>query len=247
MRVEKHTDKAALGAAAAAEGVTAIKQAIADKGEAAVILATGASQFEMLEILIKADIDWSRVTAFHLDEYIGLPDSHKASFRRYLKERFLAQVPTLKEFVFVEGDAADTAAELARLNKRISAVDIDVAFAGIGENCHLAFNDPPADFTIEDPYIVVNLDTACRQQQFGEGWFETLDDVPAQAISMSIRQILKSAHIVLSVPDERKAQAVKDAVEGEVSNLHPASILQTHGNTTLHLDAGSASALHQAG
>jgi len=247
MRVEKHANKPTLGAAAAAEGIAAINEAIATKGHAAIILATGASQFEMIEVLVKADIDWSCVTAFHLDEYTGLPDSHKASFRRYLKERFVAHAPSLKEFVFVEGDATDTAAELARLNQRIAAVDIDVAFAGIGENCHLAFNDPPADFTIEDPYIVVNLDTACRQQQFGEGWFETLEDVPNQAISMSIRQILKSGHIVLSVPDERKAEAVRDAVEGEVSNLHPASILQTHANTTLHLDAGSASLLYKVG
>ena len=168
------------------------------------------------------------MTVFHLDEYVGLPAGHAASFRRYLQERFVARVPTLREFVPVQGDAADVDAEIARLDGLIGGRRVAVCFAGIGENCHLAFNDPPADFETEEPYLVVTLDDACRQQQFGEGWFPSFDAVPQQAISMSIRQILKSELIVLSVSDSRKAQAAKAALEGPVSNLSPASILQTH-------------------
>lgn len=243
MDVSVHTDGAALGAAAAAEGAAAINAAISEKGSAVVIVATGASQFEMLSALVEKDIDWSKVTAFHLDEYIGLPIDHPASFRGYLMERFVARVPALGEFVPVDGDAADIAAELARLNARLGPLDVDVCFAGIGENCHLAFNDPPADFSVEDPYIVVTLDEACRRQQLGEGWFPDLDAVPAKAISMSITEIMKAKKIILSVPDARKAPAVRDAVDGQVSNLHPASILQQHRATTLHLDPQSAALL----
>ena len=243
MKVVVHDDGDALGARAAEQGRLVIADAIARSGRAAIIVATGASQFAMLDHLVQADLDWSRVTAFHLDEYVGLPASHPASFRRYLHERFVARLPDLAEFVMVEGDAPDLAGEVARLNARIASESIDVCFAGIGENCHLAFNDPPADFETEDPYIVVELDEACRRQQMGEGWFDSLEAVPRRAISMGIRQIMQSRQIILSVPDRRKAEAVRNAVQRPVSPLFPASILQHHKATTLHLDPASASLL----
>lgn len=246
MKTTVHPDKRSLGRAAAREGAALIRAAIAERGRAAIIVATGASQFEMLEHLVTEDVDWSRVTAFHLDEYVGLGTDHPASFRGYLQARFVAPVGALADFVAVNGDAADLSAELARLNARLSAETIDVCFAGIGENCHLAFNDPPADFETEDPFIIVTLDAACRQQQYGEGWFPTLDDVPQQAISMSVRQILKSRRIILAVPDARKAPAVKAALEGPVTPLAPASVLQRHKGVTLHLDPASASLLVSA-
>lgn len=239
-------DKQVLGAQAAAAGAQAIREALARHGEATIIVATGASQFDVLEVLVAAEgIDWSKVTAFHLDEYVGLSEAHPASFRRYLRERFVAPLNGAPAFVPVDGEG-DPQAETQRLNALIAGRRIDVCFAGIGENCHLAFNDPPADFETEEPYIVVNLDDACRRQQFGEGWFPSLEAVPEQAISMSIRQTLKSALIVLSVSDTRKAQAARDALEGPVSNLHPASILQTHPNTVLFIDPPAASLLKRA-
>ena len=246
MRVHVHDDKQALGRAAAEEGARAIQAAIAEKGSAAVIVATGASQFEMLDALVSMKIDWRKVTVFHLDEYIGIGPDHPASFRGYLHERFVKLIGPLKAFVAVEGDAADLDAEVARLNERIGREAIDVCFAGIGENCHLAFNDPPADFDTERPFLVVELDEACRRQQMGEGWFAALDEVPRRAISMSIRQIMKSGKLILSVPDARKADAARNAVEGEVSNLHPATICQEHSDASLHLDPQSASRLPDA-
>lgn len=220
-----------------------IKKAIAEKGQANIILATGTSQFETLQqLLTHTDIDWSKVVMFHLDEYIGLPITAPASFRKYLKERFIDKVPPLKAYHLINGEA-DPEQECARLGDLIEQYPIDMAQVGIGENGHLAFNDPPANFDTEQPYIIVNLDEACRRQQFNEGWFATMDDVPKQAISMSIRQILKSKFIVCSVPDERKAQAVKDCVELSISNLHPASILRTHPDCKLYLDKDSASLL----
>ncbi|POF32750.1 glucosamine-6-phosphate deaminase [Roseibium marinum] len=246
MRIEIHEDGETLGQAAAEEGARAIGAALATKGRAAIIVATGASQFETLQALVTRDLDWSRVTAFHLDEYVGIGTGHPASFRRYLRERFTGPLGNLGEFVEVNGDAGDLEAEIARLNARIAEETIDVCFAGIGENCHLAFNDPPADFETVAPYITVELDEACRRQQFGEGWFPALEDVPARAISMSIRRIAASRKIILSVPDERKAKAVANAVEGEVTNMHPASILQRHADCSLHLDRASAGLLSTA-
>ncbi|MGB3337703.1 MAG: glucosamine-6-phosphate deaminase [Devosia sp.] len=243
MKILVHDNGDALGVAAAEQGRKAIADAIDRSGRASIIVATGASQFAMLDRLVAHDLDWSRVTAFHLDEYVGLPASHPASFRRYLRERFVERLPALGEFVMVDGDAQDLAGEVARLNARIAGETIDVCFAGIGENCHLAFNDPPADFVTEQPYIVVELDEACRRQQMGEGWFESLAAVPLRAISMSIGRIMKSRQIILSVPDRRKADAVKHAVQGQVSPLFPASILQQHPDATLHLDPPSASLL----
>ncbi len=238
------SDKVDLGKQSSKEGAESIRQAIAKQGQASIIVATGASQFDTLASLIEEPgIDWSKVTAFHLDEYLGIPLTHPASFRKYLKERFVDKVP-VKTFHYIDGEG-DAKAECVRIGKLIGEHTIDVAFVGIGENGHLAFNDPPADFETNKPYLVVDLDEDCRQQQFGEGWFDSLDAVPKQAISMSIQQILKSKHIVCSVPDERKAEAVKNSVEGAVSNQVPASIMQDHAKTTLYLDQESASLLQK--
>lgn len=243
MEIRIHEDKPSLGRAAADEGAAAIAQAVAGRGHANIILATGASQFEMLDALVAAQVEWGRVTVFHLDEYVGLPVSHGASFRRYLRERVMDRLPARPDFIEVNGVAPDLAAETARLGELIAQHPIDVCFAGIGENGHLAFNDPPADFDTEDAYIVVELDEACRRQQLGEGWFANLAEVPKRAISMGIRQIMASRRIVLSVPDSRKAAAVAQAVEGPVTPSCPASILQRHARATLHLDVASASLL----
>lgn len=238
--------KATLGTQAAALGAQAIREAQSRFGHANIIVATGASQFELLQNLVVAEgIDWTKVTAFHLDEYVGLTEEHPASFRRYLRLRFMAPLDNAPAFVPVDGEG-DVEAETERLSALIAGKRIDVCFAGIGENCHIAFNDPPADFETEKPYIVVALDEGCRRQQFGEGWFPTFESVPQRAISMSVRQILKSALIVLSVSDTRKAQAARDALEGPVSNLHPASILQTHPNAVLFIDPPAASLLKSA-
>ena len=238
-------DKDELGCRAADEGASLIRKAITHHGQATIIVATGASQFEMISALIQApDIDWARVTAYHLDEYIGMPAYHPASFRKYLKERFVDKVP-ISTFHYVNGEGlngeGNIQAECERLGKLISAQSIDVAFVGIGENGHLAFNDPPADFTTEDAYLIVDLDEDCRKQQLGEGWFESIEDVPQQAVSMSIRQIMKSRHIICSVPDERKAKAVQGTVEEPVTPQVPASILQQHDHLSLYLDSSSAS------
>jgi len=230
--------KEELGLNAARKGAEYLREAIREKGSANIIVATGASQFEMLGELVKEDVDWSVVTAFHLDEYIGIDLTHPASFRKYLKERFADLVP-LKEFVYVNG-SVEPYAECTRLGEIISRHPIDVAFVGIGENGHLAFNDPPADFDTQDAYIVVNLDEKCRYQQLGEGWFPTFDDVPHRAISMSIRQIMKSKVIICSVPDERKAVAVDNTLNREISPLYPASILRNHEKAYLFLDEFAA-------
>lgn len=239
-------DKLSLGRDAAREGAARIREAIGRSGRCNIIVATGASQFEVLASLVKEpDIAWHRVTAFHLDEYVGMPITHPASFRKYLWERFHRQLPfPLWAFHYIDAEN-DPRAECARIGSMIRQHPIDVAFVGIGENGHLAFNDPPADFQTTEPYLVVNLDEACRRQQLGEGWFPTLNDVPTRAISMSCRQILKSAHIICSVPDRRKAQAVKKSVEGPVTPNVPASILQRHPSTSLYLDPDSASLLNR--
>lgn len=229
-----------LGLAAGKKGATLIKMAIQEKGFANIILATGTSQFETIQQLISDhEIQWEHVQMFHLDEYIGLASSHKASFRNYLNERFVHLVPTLKKAFLINGEFEPTV-ECQRLAELILRNPIDVAFVGIGENGHLAFNDPPADFDTENPYIVVELDEACRAQQMGEGWFDTLQEVPKNAISMSINQIMKSSHIICSVPNERKAKAVRDCLTVEVSNLFPVSILQNHSSCKLYLDTQAA-------
>lgn len=246
--VQIHLEKTKidLGRAAAQRGAEAISRAIAARGKANIVVATGASQFEMLAELTAMEIDWSKITAFHLDEYIGMRDDHPASFRRYLRERFASRLPRLSAMHYIEGDAPDLKGEISRLNRLIAAAPLDVVFAGIGENAHLAFNDPPADFETTDPYIVVTLDARCRAQQFGEGWFASLDEVPERAVSMSVRQILSAGTIILSVPDSRKAAAVRDTLESEISPAVPASILRRHEDCHLFLDPASAALLREA-
>ena len=230
--------KQILGKNAAQRGAELIRKAISERGEANIIVATGASQFEMLKELVKADIDWSKITGFHLDEYIGISQTHPASFRKYLKERFV-DIVSPKEFIYVNGNT-EPYEECIRLGKLISKHPIDVAFVGIGENSHLAFNDPPADFKTEEAYLVVTLNEACRRQQMGEGWFPTISDVPEKAISMSIKQIMKSKAIICSVPDLRKAEAVKKTVEGSITPAITASIMRRHEAAWLFLDKDSA-------
>lgn len=236
-----------LSRAAASQASEIIRAAIAERGQAWITVATGASHLEFLEALTQEPaLDWSKVTCFHLDEYLGLPVSHPASFRKYLKKRFVDQVhPRL--FHYVDGEHPDPSAECRRLGQLISDCQIDVAFVGIGENGHLAFNDPPANFEAEDPFLVVQLDEACRQQQLKEGWFDSLEEVPRTAISMSIRQILKSGKILCIVPDQRKAAAVRDCLELEISPWRPASSLRLHDKTTFFFDRDSASLLAGAG
>ena len=241
MRICIYESKEDLGLHAAALGAEHIRQAIAARGRASIILATGASQFEMLNALCaETGIDWGRVTVFHLDEYVGISPEHPASFRNYLRQRFVAKVPPLAAFHYIQGDASDTAAELRRLNELIKNEDIDAAFIGIGENGHLAFNDPPADLETGSPYIVVELDERCRQQQTGEGWFASVNEVPRRAISMSIPFILKSRCIICTVPDARKANAVAMALYGEADALHPCATLRSHGNCYLLVDTAAA-------
>jgi glucosamine-6-phosphate deaminase len=238
-------DKHALGAAAAADAARAIARATAARGRARIIAATGASQFEFLAALVaRDDVDWSRVELFHLDEYIGVSADHPASFRRYLLERLIR--PTgLTTMHLLDGEA-DPAQVCREAGAAIQAAPIDVAFVGIGENGHLAFNDPPADFETREPYLVVALDEACRLQQVGEGWFPSLDAVPTRAISMSCRQILAASEVLVIVPDARKAEAVRGACEGPVTNRVPASLLQEHPHVTVYLDPPAASRLARA-
>jgi glucosamine-6-phosphate deaminase len=229
-----------LGKTAATDAAKIIQAAIDERGAAYVIAATGASQFEFLDYLVVQPIEWSKVVFFHLDEYVGLPQTHPASFRRYLKERVVDRLNP-RSFHFINGDAAsDAIDECRRIGELISHNPIDAAFVGIGENGHLAFNDPPADFETRHPYLVVDLDEACRNQQVGEGWFSSIEEVPTRAISMSINQILKARNILCIVPDERKAHAVRSCIELPVSPSRPASALQQHDSVTLYLDRHSA-------
>jgi glucosamine-6-phosphate deaminase len=238
-------DKLALSRAAAEQAAVALRRAIEEHGRARIIVATGVSQLDFLDTLArKAGIDWQRVEMFHLDEYLGLAISHPASFRKYLLENFIAKAGITKYHLLDgSGDAREV---ISCAGQSLNAAPIDIAFVGIGENGHLAFNDPPADFQTEEPYLIVNLDEACRRQQVGEGWFKDLSEVPRRAISMSVRQIMKAREIVVVVPDARKAQAAKLCFEGEVSPMAPASILRAHSNATVYLDKASASLLSRA-
>jgi len=241
MKIEVFKTKNDMGKAAAEEAAKILIDAIKEKGEATFIVATGASQFEFLENLTSiSSINWSKTTMFHLDEYVSLPETHLASFRKYLRERLINKVHPGNVYL-IKGDAESPKSECERLGKIIIQKEIDVAFVGIGENGHLAFNDPPADFDTKKPYLVVNLDDACRKQQLGEGWFKRFDEVPKRAISMSIYQIMKSKNIICTVPDSRKAQAVKDCFgDQNISPEYPASILKNHERVFLFLDEASA-------
>ena len=243
MRVCIYNTPFDLGKAAGSDAADLIRKAIESNGTANIILATGTSQFETLNQLIpEKDIDWSKVVMFHLDEYIALSANHPASFVKYLQQRFLARVPKLKAAYLINGER-DPLEECRRLGDLIREYPIDVALIGIGENGHIAFNDPPADFEIEEPFIIVKLDEACRRQQMGEGWFNSFNEVPLRAISMSVKQIMRSKNIICSVPDSRKAIAVKNPLEKTVNNLYPGSILQKHKNCTIYLDRDSAALL----
>jgi glucosamine-6-phosphate deaminase len=243
MMIRVFNNKIQLGEAAASQAAGAIERAISQSGRARIIAATGMSQFEFLNALTTTPgVDWTKVEMFHLDEYVGLPATHPASFRKYLLER-LIEPAGMTRYHLLDGEA-DPDEICRRVGAEISAAPIDVAFVGIGENGHLAFNDPPADFETDDPYIVVDLDEACRRQQVGEGWFAGLDDVPRQAISMTVKQILKAREIICVAPDARKAEAVRNCFENEISPQFPASILRTHGDTTVYLDTESSSLLN---
>lgn len=239
-------DKQALAQAAAERAVAAIQRAITERDGARIVAATGASQFEFLEELTKArDMEWQKVEMFHLDEYLDMPPTHPASFRKYLRERLIDKVGISRAHL-LDGQR-DACEVIAEMTAEIRKAPIDVAFVGIGENGHLAFNDPPADFETDEAYIVVELDESCRQQQLGEGWFENLEEVPRQALSMTVRQILKANEIIGVVPDARKAQAVAKCFQGEISPTAPASILRTHPNAFVYLDTYSAALLRPEG
>ncbi len=242
MILEVLKDKKALGRAAAERAAITIRKAIQSRNQARIVAATGASQFEFLEALTgMADLDWTRVEMFHLDEYVDLPAEHPASFRKYLLERLINKTGITRYHLLNPERDPEGAAK--RVGKELNSDKVDILFAGIGENGHLAFNDPPANFETEVPYLIVELDKACRQQQVNEGWFTERSEVPERAISMSVRQILRAEEIIVSVPGERKAQAVKLCCEGTIGPLNPASILRTHRNTTLFLDNDSAALL----
>jgi glucosamine-6-phosphate deaminase len=238
-------DKASLSRAAAEEAASALRRAIKDRGRARIIAATGMAQVDFLQTLTSTDgIDWQQVEMFHLDEYVGLPSTHPASFRKFLHEHLIDKTG-ITRIHLLDGDA-DLTKVLADASTALRAAPIDVAFVGIGENGHLAFNDPPADFETEEPFLIVNLDEACRTQQVGEGWFKDLSEVPRQALSMSVRQVLKASQIIAIVPDARKARAVKLCLEGEIRPMAPASILRTHAATTVYLDKHSIALLDPA-
>lgn len=232
---------AELGNSAAKKIAELLREAIRTKGEARIITATGASQFETLDALIQEEVDWSQVTMFHLDEYVGLPESHKASFRKYLKERFVGKLP-LKAAFFVNGEG-DIEKNLTELTKELRKKPVDVAIIGIGENGHIAFNDPPADFETDAAYKVVDLDDRCKQQQVGEGWFDSIDQVPRQAITMCVKQIMAAEHIVTAVPHRVKAEAVYHTITREITPEVPATILKSHPDWNVYLDRESAALL----
>ena len=244
MKIKVYENPAELGKNAAAYSAELINEAIARKGYARIVLSTGASQFDTINALTESDIDWSKVEMFHLDEYIGLPESHPASFRKYLKERFLSKV-NIKQAYFVDGED-DPQKVIAYLTAEIRKEPIDLGLIGIGENAHIAFNDPPADFDTKEAFICVALNDTCKQQQVGEGWFATIDDVPKVAISMSVHQIMQCRRIVSCVPYAVKAKAIKDTLENQPTNMIPATMLKQHSDWTLFLDKDSA-ALIDAG
>lgn len=230
-----------LGARAAEAIAKYLTEAIKEQGYARLVLSTGASQFETLEALLSHEIAWEKVEMFHLDEYVALPESHIASFRKYLKERFVSKV-SLKAAHFVNGEG-DVEANIAALTEELRKAPVDVGVIGIGENGHIAFNDPPADFDTDLAYKVVDLDERCKKQQVGEGWFATVDDVPKQAITMCVKQIMSCRHIVTATPHQVKAEAVLNTITKPVQPTVPATILKTHPDWHLFLDDASAALL----
>jgi glucosamine-6-phosphate deaminase len=243
MRVRVHPDPIALATAASEQVAGVLRDSIAARGVAHAMFATGNSQLAMLDALVgDPTVDWSRVVGFHMDEYVGIPPTHPASFRRYLRERITERVP-VAAFHFIDGDAADLDAECARYAARLRERPLDVCCLGVGENGHLAFNDPPvADFHDPLDVKVVELDDACRRQQVGEGHFPDFPAVPTHAITVTIPALLRAATVVAVVPEARKAEPVRRALAGPVETACPASVLREHAHVTLHLDADSASA-----
>ncbi|MFS0728018.1 6-phosphogluconolactonase [Paenibacillus sp. 1P07SE] len=242
MQIHIHDNADQLGARAADTAERTLQEIIAEQGYARIALSTGASQFPFFSSFVKRDLPWDKIEMFHLDEYIGLPASHPASFRKYLKERFLDQVPQLQKYWLVDGEQ-DPQAMISWLNDEISTKPVDLAMIGIGENGHIAFNDPPANFDHPDPYAIVDLDEACKQQQVNEGWFATLDDVPSQAISMTVQQILRSRRIISCVPHAAKAAAVRSTLAQTIDPKFPSTILKTHADWQLHLDKASSAGI----
>jgi len=242
MKINIYSNKKETSKEAALQAASILNKAICQKGTATFVIATGVSQLDFIEHLItEGNVDWSKTRMFHLDEYIGLPETHPASFRKYLKEKFISKVGRIKESNLINGDAVDPQKECDRLNRILQNEIVDIAFVGVGENGHLAFNDPPANFEIEDPFIVVNLTKSCRKQQVGEAWFNSIKDVPQKAISMSIKQIMKAKNIICTIPGERKAQAVKDCFGTDnISPMYPSSVLKKHKNCFVFLDFDSA-------
>ena len=238
MEIRICKDPVALGASAARYVAERLNQLIAEKGHARVVLSTGASQFDTLDSLTRENVDWSRVDMFHLDEYVGLPITHGASFRKYLQERFVDKLPcALRSVNYVDGTEEGITALTAKLREDV----IDIGLIGIGENTHIAFNDPPADFNTREAYIIVNLDEKCKGQQMGEGWFATIDDVPKQAVSMTPWQIMQCREIISCVPYGVKAEAIeKTLTTKETTPMVPATLLKEHPNFILYADANSA-------
>ena len=241
MKIIISKDSKALGANAADFVAAEINKAIAEKGNARIVLSTGASQLTTIEELITRDVDWSKVEMFHLDEYVDLPETHIASFRKYLKERFINKI-NLKAAHLVDG----TPEGIAALTAELRSAPIDIGLIGIGENAHIAFNDPPADFDTKEAYIVVNLNDTCKNQQVGEGWFATINDVPKQAVSMTVYQILQCKQIVSIVPYAVKADAVAGCLHNEVTNLIPATIMKGHDDFNLFVDEDSYAKVDEA-
>lgn len=241
MEIRICKDSESLGKSAAAHVAKVLRECIAEKGSARILLSTGASQFDTIKALVEEkDIKWECVEMFHLDEYVDLPETHGASFRKYLKERFVEKVGTLKAAHFVDG----TKECIATLTEEIRKSPIDIGLIGIGENGHIAFNDPPADFDTKEAYIIVNLDERCKKQQMGEGWFATIDDVPKQAVSMTAYQIMQCDRIVSCVPYKVKAEAIEKTLHAkETKNMVPATLLKEHKDFILYLDADSASGI----
>lgn len=239
MKIDISENAREVGEKAAALSAEILNDAIKRQGYARLVLSTGASQFETLEGLVKKEIEWSKVEVFHLDEYVGLSETHPASFRKYIRERFAAFV-SLKELNLVNGNG-DIEKNIAELTEKLREKPVDLALIGIGENAHVAFNDPPADFENPNAYIVVNLDEKCRKQQVGEGWFDSVDEVPKQAISMTVPQIMQSKVIISSVPHKVKAQAIQATMTNDLTPEVPATILKQHKQWYLFLDSESAS------
>ena len=238
MEIRITSDPRELGKSAAAHVAGVLREVIAKKGHARIVLSTGASQFDTIDALTKEPgIEWDKVEMFHLDEYVNLPQTHPASFRLYLKERFVNKVAPLAAAHFVDG----TPECIEKLTKELRRAPIDIGLIGIGENAHIAFNDPPANFETKEAYIIVNLNDTCKKQQMGEGWFATIDDVPKQAVSMTAYQIMQCERIVSCVPYSVKADAVKNTLEAkEITNLVPATLLKSHPDWILYIDKESA-------